>query len=92
MQLDKYISPFRRPDKQNSVHGHNKYISFVRHLIMKCRKRTFHLLQKMELVSWTRQNNGVDLVELQGPPKKCIHTLTEGICVLFSKLNYRYNM
>jgi hypothetical protein len=23
----------------------------------------------------------------QGPPKKCIHTLTDGICVLFSKLN-----
>jgi hypothetical protein len=25
---------------------------------------------------------------IQGPPKKCIHTLTDGICVLFSKLNW----
>jgi hypothetical protein len=24
---------------------------------------------------------------IQGPPKKCIHTLTDGIYVLFSKLN-----
>jgi len=34
MQLDNYISPFRRPDKQNSVHGHNKSISFMRYLII----------------------------------------------------------
>jgi hypothetical protein len=26
-------------------------------------------------------------IDIQGPPKKCIHTLTDGICVLFSKLN-----
>jgi len=40
MQLDKYFSPIRRPDKQNSVHGHNKSISFVRYLIMKFCKST----------------------------------------------------
>jgi hypothetical protein len=26
-------------------------------------------------------------VQIQCPPKKYIHTLTDGICVLFSKLN-----
>ena len=26
-------------------------------------------------------------LNIQGPPKKCIHSLTDGICVLFSKLN-----
>jgi hypothetical protein len=31
-------------------------------------------------------------VHVQGPPKICIHSLTDGICVLFSKLNYLYNM
>jgi hypothetical protein len=29
---------------------------------------------------------------IQDPPNRCIHTLTDGICVLFSKLNYHYNM
>ena len=64
MQLDKYFSPIRRPDKQNSVQGHNKSISFMRYLIMKCFKRMLKLLQKMELVSRTRQKNGADNVEL----------------------------
>jgi len=27
-----------------------------------------------------------------GFAKKNVHTLTDGICVLFSKLNYHYNM
>ena len=29
----------------------------------------------------------MDLLIIQGPPKKCIHTLTDGICVLFLKVN-----
>jgi hypothetical protein len=30
----------------------------------------------------------VHVTIIQDPPKKCIHTLTDGICVLFSKLNW----
>ena len=38
---------------------------------------------------WRKSSNTDSEVSynIQSPPKKCIHTLTDGICVLFSKLN-----